>query len=287
MNIMGTILYFIHETFRGLFAAKVMTFVSIITIGASLFFMSIIGIGIYNINGLLKQTGNQADIAMYLKDNVSSKKDSVDVMLQYIKKNEKVKNAVFISKDSAARKFTEMYGREMLDAVSGNPLPASFDIYIVEKYRTNKDIREIQTQLQLLSGVESVRYSREWIDLVERFRVYFLVGAALLISLMVLVLHIMIANSIKLTIYARQELVKNMLLVGATRFFINTPFILEGMFQGLFGACVGLFALTIVKITCANIPVLWGPSYVPALFLLTGAFFGWIGSMSAVRKFLA
>ncbi len=283
---MGTLFYFIHETFRGLFAAKVMTFVSIITIGASLFFMSIIGIGIYNINGLLKQTGNQADIAVYLKDDVSSKDDSVAAILQHIKQNNKVKNAAFISKDSAVTKFTEMYGREMLDAVNGNPLPASFDVYIVERYRTNKDIRELQEQMQLLSGVESVRYSKEWIDLVERFRVYFMAGAVLLITLMVLVLHIMIANSIKLTIYARQELVKNMLLVGATRFFINTPFILEGMIQGLFGACTGLFALTIVKITFANVPVLWGPSYVPALFLLTGAFFGWIGSMSAVRKFL-
>lgn len=283
---MGTLFYFIHETFRGLFAAKVMTFVSIITIGASLFFMSIIGIGIYNINGLLKQTGNQADIAVYLKDDVSSKEDSVAAMLWRIKQDEKVKNAVFISKDSAVKKFTEMYGREMLDAVNGNPLPASFDVYIVERYRTNKDIRELQEQIQMQRGVESVRYSKEWIDLVERFRVYFLVGAVLLITLMVLVLHIMITNSIKLTIYARQELVKNMLLVGATRFFINTPFILEGMIQGLFGACTGLFALTIVKITFANVPVLWGPSYVPALFLLTGAFFGWIGSMSAVRKFL-
>ncbi|NLD95213.1 MAG: ABC transporter permease [Fibrobacter sp.] len=283
---MGTLFYFIHETFRGLFAAKVMTFVSIITIGASLFFMSIIGIGIYNINGLLKQTGNQADIAVYLKDDVSSKEDSVAVMLWRIKQDEKVKNAVFISKDSAVKKFTEMYGGEMLDAVNGNPLPASFDVYIVDRYRSNKDIRELQEQIQMQRGVESVRYSKEWIDLVERFRVYFLVGAVLLITLMVLVLHIMITNSIKLTIYARQELVKNMLLVGATRFFINTPFILEGMIQGLFGACTGLFALTIVKITFANVPVLWGPSYVPALFLLTGAFFGWIGSMSAVRKFL-
>jgi cell division transport system permease protein len=104
---------------------------------------------------------------------------------------------------------------------------------------------------------------------------------------MLLVLHIMISNTIKLTIYARRELVRNMELVGATRFFINTPFILEGMVQGILGACVSGISLTLIKVSFSHISLSWGPSFLPGLLLLTGAFFGWIGSLSAVRKFMS
>jgi cell division transport system permease protein len=96
----------------------------------------------------------------------------------------------------------------------------------------------------------------------------------------------MISNTIKLTIYARRELVKNMHLVGATSFFINTPFILEGMVQGGFGACVSVIALAILKLSFAHIPLLWGPDSLMGFILFTGVFFGWIGSLSAVRKFM-
>lgn len=284
---MGTLIYFVKETFRGLFAAKLMTFLAIVTIGASLFFMSIIGLGIYNINGLLKQTGKQPDIAVFLRDDFSRDTNNVELLEKNIRSMNQVRLVSYIDKDSAMSKFSSVYGNEMLDAVTGNPLPASLEIHVAEKYRTVNHIRELQLKIEKLDGVESVRYSREWIDLVEKFRVYFLIGAALLVAVMFLVLHIMISNTIKLTIYARQELVRNMHLVGATAFFINTPFILEGVMQGVFGALVSVAVFTVLKFTFNNIPILWGPSYLPWLIILTGAFFGWLGSLSAVRKFLA
>jgi cell division transport system permease protein len=283
---MGTVFYFLKEAFRGMFAAKLMTFVSIITIGASLFFMSLIGLGIYNINGLLKQTQKQSDIAVYLTDDFSGDSKKVESLTSQISAYPQVKKVEFITKDSALSKFSVVYGSEMLDAVSGNPLPASIEVYVVERYRSNSSIRELQEKMQRLTGVESVRYSREWIDLVERFRDYFFTGAAIFALVMLLVLHIMISNTIKLTIYARRELVQNMHLVGATRFFINTPFILEGMVQGGFGACVSVIALTMLKLLFVHVPLLWGPESLPVFILFTGVSFGWIGSLSAVRKFM-
>ncbi len=264
-----------------------MTFVSIVTIGASLFFMSLVGLGIYNINILLKQTEKQSDIAVYLTDECSEDDEKRAAAVAKINSFPQVKRIAYVSKDSAMERFSKVYGSEMLEAVSGNPLPASIEIFIIDKYRSNSSVHDLQNKLQEIKGVESVRYSREWIDLVERFRVYFYTGAAILSFVMLLVLHIMISNTIKLTIYARRELVRNMELVGATRFFINTPFILEGMVQGILGACVGGIALSVIKVSLSHISLSWGPSFLIGLLLLTGAFFGWIGSLSAVRKFMS
>ena len=72
--------------------------------------------------------------------------------------------------------------------------------------------------------------TQEWIDLIERFRWYFFTSAAV-IALIMALCSISISNTIKLTIYARKELVQNMHLVGATKTFINMPFLLEGIFR--------------------------------------------------------
>ena len=136
-------------------------------------------------------------------------------------------------------------------------------------------------------GVESVRYSREWIDLVERFRWYFFMASAIIGLIMILVLHFMISNTIKLTIYARKELVQNMHMVGATELFINMPFLLEGMLQGFIGGVVCIVALFFAKVSLSHLSFSWGPGNLPLIILSIGVFFGWIGSITAVRKFLA
>ena len=60
--------------------------------------------------------------------------------------------------------------------------------------------------------------------------------------MLLLTLHFMISNTIKLTIYARKELMRNMHIVGATDIFIKMPFIIEGILQGLMGGLVAVVA---------------------------------------------
>ena len=148
----------------------------------------------------------------------------------------------------------------------------------------------MQQNIKSLPGIESVRYSREWIDLVEKFRWYFGLVTLAFLTIMFVVLYFLVSNSIKLTIYARNELVRNMHLVGATRLFINMPFILEGMLQGLAGATICVIMLLITKGSLAHMPIIWETESFLLLklspeFFLWGVF-GWFGSISAVRKFL-
>lgn len=283
---MGTLLYFVKEALRGLFQAKLMTFISIATIGASLFFMSLIGLAIYNVSLLLKNTENQADIAVYLKDESVKNEENITRLISAISSYPQVKKTSYISRDSAFKRFSEIYGDAMLESVNVNPLPASIDIYLSEKYRSGINIEELKEKLQVIPGIESVRYSKEWIDLIEKFRLIFFIIAGVFSLVMLLVLHILISNTIKLTIYARSELVRNMHLVGATRAFINTPFILEGMVQGLVGACLSVFVLLILRMWLMHIPISWGPHYLVYVLLASGMFFGWLGSIDAVRKFV-
>lgn len=284
---MGLIFYFFKEAIRGLYQAKLMTFVSIISVAASLFFMSIVVLGFVNIESVLEKTDEQADIAVYLEDDVSQDSSELNEIMRVVKGYSQVERAEVINKDSAWERFESLYGSEMLYAVDDNPLPASIEIYIGSRFRSSQAVSSLCRDLEQIGGVESVRYSREWMELVEKFRWFFYLIAGIAAFIMMFVLHFMISSTIKLTIYARKELVQNMHMVGATAFFIKMPFLLEGMLQGLIGGIIGVFFLNIFKVVLSGFTLSWGPDYFPLVTMFLGVFFGWIGSLSAVRKFLA
>jgi len=284
---MGTVFYFLKEAVRGFYQAKLMTFVSIVSIAASLFFMSIVALGLLNIQNILKKTKDQPEMAVYISDAVKEGSPAMDLLIEQISGMSEIRNVVLITKDSAWKRFSEIHGQEMLESVDQNPLPSTLELYLSERHRSSIAAQDLQQKIQQIEGVESVRYSREWIDLIERFRWYFFTSAAVIALIMAFVLHFMISNTIKLTIYARKELVQNMHLVGATKTFINMPFLLEGMLQGLIGGLICIAALFFVKVSLVRVTFLWGPESLPLIILAIGVFFGWIGSLSAVRKFLA
>ncbi|NLG19465.1 MAG: ABC transporter permease [Fibrobacter sp.] len=284
---MGTLYYFLKEAVRGFYQAKLMTFVSIVSIAASLFFMGIVVLGLINLQSILEKTKDQPEIAVYITDSVKEGSADMDQLIEQIRQMPEVRLAVLITKDSAWERFLRMHGSEMLESVDENPLPATLEVYLSEQYRSSEDAQNLQQKMQQINGVENVRYSREWIDLIERFRWYFFTASVIAGLILSLVLHFMISNTIKLTIYARKELVQNMHLVGATDTFINMPFLLEGMLQGLIGGLICIAAITFLRMSMIQVPLLWGPETFPLIILSIGVFFGWIGSLSAVRKFLA
>ena len=283
---MRTLVYFFKEAVRGFYHAKLMTFVAIVTIASSLFLMGLICIGFLNIQMLLKKTGDQADMAVYLHDEVAANAVKLDSIMTIIKSGNRVKNAVYVDKKEAWEKFEKSYGSEILESIDVNPLPASIEISLSEKFNTSESAAELKTELEKIEGVDNVQYSREWIDLVAKFRWYFGIVSAVVAIVLVMALHFMISNTIKLTIYARRELVRNMHYVGATDMFIKMPFILEGMLQGLTGGIISIVALLALRISLSQLSLFWGPPYMPLIIFLTGVLFGWIGSISAVRKFL-
>jgi cell division transport system permease protein len=283
---MGTILYFFKEAVRGFYQAKLMTFVSIISIGASLFFGTCIGLTLYNVNGMLHRGTDQADIAAFLDDAASEDSSTTAELLGRIRALASVRQARLIDKDSAWERFSALYGKEVLESVDENPLPASIEIYLKDDTRSQEDAQRLTDIVGGYDEIESVRYSREWIDLVERFNVIFWTLAIIAAVVIVFILYFMIANTIKLTIYARKDLVAHMQVVGATAFFIKMPFLLEGVLQGLIGGVFSIIATGIIHLLLVRVAINWGPQWLPFLVILVGVLFGWMGSSGAVRKFL-
>jgi cell division transport system permease protein len=289
---MRKILYFIVEAFRGFFQAKLMTFVSIMTITATLLLICGVFISLMNIDDVLSRTGEQADIVAYLAESAAADNLLQSALVDTIKTMPGIREVGIVTKDSARARFEAMYGTEMFDAVDENPLPASLEIFLFEGSQTSAAAAGLQEKISSLSGIESINYSSDWLDRIKRLRDLFYVVSIAAGLVILLALHAIISNTIKLTIYARRDLVRNMHYVGATDLFIKMPFLLEGMLQGLIGGllcvCVMIaarFFLSNFILSNISIDFNWYFSYLPFIVVI-GVLFGWLGSRLAVRKFL-
>ena len=203
-----------------------------------------------------------------------------------------VKEVEFVSKD-AALDIMRRRSPELVENVSSNPLPHSLEI----TPRRAEDVVTIANRLDRanLAGVEKVSYAKK---VAERIlRVATVISSIFLIAVIVLVAAstLLIANTIRLSIFARRREIEVMKLVGATNWFVRGPFMIEGLLCGLAGSAIAVVLLLLGKELAlpgilgriedsgvGAIGFLWNAAILLAVGLLLGA----AGSGLTLRRFL-
>ncbi len=257
-----------------------MTFVSIFTVAITLFFLTVAYLVMENVSRWVDQYNHQSSVVAYLE--LTLQDSTQTTLLKKVHKFPEVDKALLISRSDAYTMFASLYGKELLSAVEENPFPASIEIDPLE----TASLARLEKRLSQLPGVESVSVSKEWISSLTRFQSYLSKGIVALIVIMLLALYFTITNTIKLTVYARRELVINMQYVGASPWYIRTPFILEGMIQGVSGAFIAWTGVGILSLLLQRFSLFWGGSLLFVIMISSGAILGFLGSYGAVRKFV-
>jgi cell division transport system permease protein len=193
-------LYFFKEALRGFYQAKLMTFVSVVTIGFALFFMGAFAVAYLNIKIWLKEASNRVEVVAFIKDAAASDSSVTADIVSRVKACSAVARATFIDKKEAWKRFQDAYGARMLDAVDDNPLPASIEISLAQHAQSIDATSELQKELEEIPGIEEVQVSQQWLRLLQRFKTYFFMVSIGLGLVLIFALHFMIANTIKLTI---------------------------------------------------------------------------------------
>ena len=203
-----------------------------------------------------------------------------------------VESVDFISKDEAARIFRQEFGEDITQVLDFNPLPPSLKIRLKPDFRTAAAASAISDRVAAIEGIESVRYRKGLLELIDaRTRAVHNLSLVLgvLISLSAVFL---VSNTIRLAIYAKRRLIRTMELVGATKAFIRSPFLLEGMLQGLLGGLVasGILYILIEYTLRLLSPELSGYVQMSRTFYLavvgTGMGLGFVGSAISVARFI-
>jgi cell division transport system permease protein len=207
---------------------------SIISIMLVLFMLGLLGLIILHGKKLSDYVRENISISLMLKDNIDD--GSVKSYMARLQRTSYVKKAEFISREQAAKELSNELGEDFVQFLGYNPLPASIDLQLKAGYANTDSIARIEKQLLTSNLVKEVVYQKSLIDQVNS-NISKITLVILSFSLILLVISvILIANTIKLSIYAKRFLIRSMHLVGATENFIRLPFIKKSIFHGVIAA---------------------------------------------------
>ncbi len=283
--------YTIKEGVAGFRRQKLAALGSILTITISLLLLGMFYLLSVQASKAVEQIRLQVDVEVFLDESLKKNKIA-DVQIQ-IQGVEGIANAEYFSKEEAAEFFKKEFGEDIGNVLDFNPFPPSFKITLKEQFRTAEKVEAITTKLKAIKGVDDVVYRKDMLEFFDNRTkglnsLAFALGIFLAFSAVVLV-----SNSIRLTIVARKNAIQVMKLVGATRWFIRAPFLLEGVLLGLFGGFFASGLLFYFVTATKEILPFELTSIVQAsirfylMIIAAGSTLGLLGSLFSARKYIS
>ncbi len=306
--------YFVRESVQNFRRNWVMTLGAVITIYLSLLLVGVFLVTGAVVNNVVKSVEDKVTIEIFLKDGAATadvtalqNKLLADPLVGVQDTNQKNRGTVsYTSKEQAMEKFKKSMSSspEILDQLENNPLPASLDIQLSDSHNVEALAAQIKADPLFLQVAEnpakpeeSIKYGQQIVKKLFAFtRVVRIMGYAI-IAMLAVVSLIFINNTIRLAIYARRKEIGIMRLVGASNWFIRTPFLLEGVLQALIGATLailsiaGLQALIMPRLreVVSFLPVVTGAGTTVQIafsLIVGGVIIGLLGSSVALRRYL-
>jgi len=287
--------YFLSETVNNLRRNALMAVAATSTVAISLLLLGgveILGMVVGNVTNSWEA---KVEISTFLRDDASS--GEIQALESEVAQMPEVKDVTYVSKAQAYEEFKETYADtpQLYEALSPDSLPASLRIALTDAQYT----QEVAARIQGASGVDEVRFGGEIIRRLLQVNTLLRTVTLVLSVILMIASAALIANTIRLGIYARREEIGIMKLVGATNWFIRIPFMLEGLVAALLGALLAAgivwFADAMLFTRLAQAVPFLAPAFnfstrelmtgVAAL-VAVGTGVGLVGSGMATRRFL-
>ena len=240
---MQTLITGFRTTLSNILNNKQTFLLSVATITIAISILGLFLMLFFNLNGVLASWNRQVQLIVYLDDDITASQR--EILKGIISKNQQVESTTEVSRETAWADFQSDISDNLkpLLSLEFNPLPASYKIRFRSSENRLSHIRELSKILETQHGVESIEYGEEWISRFEKFMIFSKIFLFAIGGLLSLGLILIISNTIRLSIYSRQDEIELMLLIGATPRFVKIPFLLEGMIQGLAGSILALFLI--------------------------------------------
>ncbi len=246
MPILRAVAYFLEEALQSLWRSRLISALSIITIGVSLFVLGAFLTVASNLNAVVARWTQKVQVTVYLRDAIDPRAKAL--LEERLKQEPAVLSYAGVSRDEALGRFKALFRdlRSLPDDLGQNPFPESIEITLRPGRQSADEVRRLAASLQQAPGVEEVQYDLLWIQRLATVVRLVRGLSGVLGGILALAGVFTISNVIRLTVYARQDELDIMRLVGATRAYVRGPFVMEGMLQGGLG---GLFAVGLLYLS--------------------------------------
>tara|TARA_X000001036_G_scaffold163231_1_gene154934 strand:- start:5185 stop:6054 length:870 start_codon:yes stop_codon:yes gene_type:complete len=244
---------------------------------------------------------NAQKLSNYVKENIGFsimiKEDIKEIELIEFNKildaEDFTKSTRFISKEQATKELEKDLGEDFVSFLGYNPIMASIDVKLNSSYANNDSLQNISSRLEKSDIVYEVFYQK---NLIKKLNSnvgkisFFLICISLVLFFIAFAL---INNTIRLSVYSKRFIIKTMRLVGAENSFIQKPFLITGVYQGLYSAIFAIFMLIgsiqLIQSETASILNINDLQIIGLVFIVlfcSGIIISGTSTFFAVRKFI-
>ena len=249
--------FFFREALRALSRNAVPSFAAVATVLVTVLVLGVFIPVVQATTGAANEIRSKVLVDVYLESDATA--GDIERVRRIIEaETPGVGRVEFISKQEAIRAEREAGRGDYYDLLGTNPLP---DLLRVTPERP-EDIVEVRDALAPMSpsgertvidsSIDEVKDRKENTDKILSATRVVKLTMGLLAALLALASLLLVANTIRLSIFARRREVEVMKLVGATNWFIRWPFVIEGVIVGAMGGVLAILLLTIAKETVVD-----------------------------------
>lgn len=295
----GRLFYFLERAFINIRQNILVNMLTIGTITLAFLILSLALLIFVNLERVADSWSDRVQVTVYFEGDISSA--DLSTLKSRILAIEDTAGIDYVSRQEALRRFRDrLKGQEsLLEGVSAEILPSSLEIRLKKNSRDSDSVSRYVAQLRRIPMVTEVQYGEEWVKRFSQFMNLVRFAGLLVAGFIVIAVVFIVANTIKLTIYARKDEIELMGLVGATRLFIKIPFLIEGVIQGVVGSVLALIILSgvylaflhnadfLFTINTMEAGLLFLPATHLAALVVGGAALGFIGSLASLKRFIS
>ncbi|OQY11210.1 MAG: hypothetical protein B6I31_05330 [Desulfobacteraceae bacterium 4572_19] len=291
----GSFTYFTKRAVADFKSNRFLHIITTTTIAFSILIISAFLLFFINTGNLITFWEDSIRVIVFLDDNVSQ--TQIKQLEQTLTTTTGVDETFFIHRDEALIILkNQLKGQlSIIEDLKENPLPHSLEVSLLPFVRNLQDIKKLAQIIKKQDGVKSVEYGYNQLDKFLSIFNLFRCAVIGISTLFFIAMTLITANTIRLTLYSRQQEIEIMHLVGATDSFIKYPFYIASMIEGAIGSIIGLISLfTIFYVVILYIEQF--SAYADSIkflsvtmcfiIILCSTFIGWIGCYLSLRQFL-
>jgi cell division transport system permease protein len=213
----------------------------VISLSLVLFVVGLIGLILINAQRLSDYVKENIGFTIMLKDGITE--------IETIKFQKELeiadftKSTNFITKEQATQELQTDLGEDFVNFLGYSPLLSSIDVKLNAHYANTDSLKKITDELTTKPVVFEAYYQKDLVDKlnsnVKQLSLFLLIFCILLFFIS----FVLINNTIRLSVYAKRFLIRTMKLVGANDNFIQKPFLIKGVYQGVYSSIFAIFML--------------------------------------------
>jgi cell division transport system permease protein len=240
MALLRALTYFVEEALSSFWRSRLVSALSVGTIAVSLFVLGSFLTVASNLSQVVSSWSRKVQVTFYLEDGLEERIRTS--LVDRLKADPAVDSVAVVSRAEALQHFRELFRdlSTLPEDLGENPFPASVEVTLREGHHAPDEVQRLVAAHGKAPGVREVQFDLLWIQRLSwAARLVRGVGA-FLGGILVLAGVFTISNVIRLTVYARQDELDIMRLVGATQAYVKGPFVVEGMIQGGLGGLLSV-----------------------------------------------